>query len=499
MKKEIEEKWNPTSKTVYSERESLKTCLFKAIWQACVIASIKEWPLLLLGLGSTLTFTAPRYWSEIREWWFDIKNWLIAIFLTFLYTMIRHNVELNSFVFFAKRSIIISLTALSLNYLLNDEESEKPRTKAEVYSELKRKIVYITSQICISLLMIAPFIKNIGTGSGQFDDFLGLQGASQIIALILMITSASLPLTRQANQRNLAMYCLFTTTSTLIFTGAQSRMTAGVMMTSIIYMFGYVHKKKLLKILGETLTRLWIIYYAIFLPLCTIAAPIIHDKAKWMAKILYTATGSRYTLAWSANLWHENGLNFLNNDKSSSIITFLSRAYFDPDFTSLYGGGSDPNIFLLDGAHSIYISILLKSQSLTFSLAITWAVLTLSIVLLFREYKSKVNSRNLSSNTTTSLEIFMALILSVLAAESVSISLTILSLATYALLLENSPTSAGKWPKDDIKQKTILNYSARDNILSLTSPVIMVMPLILYGLACILARLGFFANIFKLQ
>ena len=496
--------FNPAIQSICKDRDSLKSYLYKAIWQVSILASINEWPLLVLGLVSTLVFSKTTYWSEIRKWWFDTNNWLIAIFLTLLYTIIRHNVELNSFVFFAKRTIIISLAVLSLNYLLNYAKSAKKTKKVEKGEILNNKLVYIVSLTSASIFILAPFIANQGGDSEIFDKLVGIQGASKTTGLMFMAIAASLPLAMKADKKFLAIYYLFTLTSTMLITCSQSRMTAGVMMTSMIYIFGYIHKKKVINAIGKLITKLWIVYYAVFLPICTIAAPIIHNNAKWLAKILYTATGSRYTLAWSANLWHENGLNLFNNDQASSIFGFLSKPYFDTDFTALYGSASEiwthgADVFVPGGAHSIFISILLRSQSITLLAVGEWILITLFMVLLIREYNDKVNSGNLSGNTLISLEIFMALVLSVLTAESISLSLYMLTLSTYLLLLNNNLSCKEAPQNKAIKPKTLINSSYRRNILSLSSPLILIMPLILYGSAYLLAKVNFFAYTFKLS
>lgn len=496
------QKTNPTSMSFNSKEESGRSCLYKAIWQVCIIASTNEWPLLLLGLSSTLVFSKTNNWLEIKKWWFNINNWTIAIFLTLLYTIVRHNVELNSLVFFAKRIIIISLSVISLNYLLKQKRSAKPIQSAKTRSKLIKKVVYITSQISISLFILAPFITNQGADSDIFDELLNIQGASQVLALIFLATAASLPIAMQASKKDFASYCIFTLTSTMLFNCSQSRMTAGVMLTSMIYILGYIHKNKVIDFIGKTVTKLWIVYYAVFLPICTIAAPVIHDKAKWLAKILYTATGSRYTLTWSANLWHENGLNFSNNDKASSIFSFLSNAYFDTDFTSFYGHASefwkhDADIFVPGGPHSIFISTLLQSKSMTFLLAGTWILITLFVVLLIREYREQFNLGNLSRDTIVSLEIFMALILSVITAESISLTLYMLTFATYLLLLTNNAQGRPRHKNNDFKPKVKIYLPAHQEALPLSSPIILVTPLIIYGGAYLLAQADIFRYFFK--
>lgn len=501
MGKDPVQKFNPTNLSTWSDADSLRSCLYKAIWQICIIASTNEWPLLLLGLGATLVFSKTKNWSEMRRWWFDINNWLIATFMTLLYTMIRHNVELNSLVFFAKRTILVSLTVLSLNYLLNYESTAKQVARVKKSSFLKDKAIYITSQVSISLIIIAPFIANQGADSDIFDQLLGIQGASKTTALIFLIAAASLPLVMQANKNILAIYCLFTQTSTILFAGAQSRLTAGVMMTSMVYIFGYIHKNKIINTTGRTLTRLWIVYYACILPLFTIAAPIIHERTKWLAKILYTATGSRYTLTWSANLWHENGLNFFNNDKASSIFSFLSKPYFDTDFTSLYGLASEfwqhgADVYVPGGAHSIFISILLQIKSITFLSATTYIVIILFMVLLIAEYRSVVDSKNLYRSTRMSLEIFIALMLSILTTESISLTLFMLTLSTYLLLLTNNQPSKNMEKSNMVTLNTI-HSCLRGKALYWSSPTMLIIPLILYGGAYLLARINFFAYIFK--
>ena len=493
---------NLESQSVWKGRCLLKKCVYKTIWQVCILASINEWPLLILGLGSTLVFSKTRNWSDIREWWLDTNNWLIAIFLSLLYTIIRHNVELNSLVFFAKRTVLISLSILSLNYLINYGKETKNTQKTERGEDLNRKFVYIGSLISISLLILAPFIANQGADSDIFDQLLGIKGASKTTALIFMATAASLPLAMKANMKIFANYCLFILTSTMLFACSQSLMTAGVMLTSMIYIFGYIHKINIVKAVGKSITKLWIVYYAILLPICTIAAPLLHDNAKWLTKILYTVTGSRYTLAWSANLWHENGLNLYNNDQASSIFKFLSKAYFDTDFTALYGSASEiwnhgADVFVPGGAHSIFISILLQSQSITLLAASEWLLITLFMLLLIGEY-NKINPKDLSKNTSISLEIFIALMLSVLTAESISLSLCMLTLSTYLLLLLNNNWQYRSTRKyKTIKTRPLKNLLFETNILSLSSPVILIMPLILYGFAYFLAKINFFAYAFK--
>lgn len=502
MEKNPVQKLNLANLSTWSDTDSLRSYLYKAIWQICIIASTNEWPLLLLGLGTTLVFSKTKDWSEMRRWWFDINNWLIATFMTLLYTMIRHNVELNSLVFFSKRTILVSLTVISLNYLLNYENTAKQTAKPRKSTNLKNKVIYITSQASISLIIIAPFIANQGVDSDIFDQLLGIQGASKTTALIFLIAAASLPLVMQANKNILAIYCLFTLTSTILFAGAQSRLTAGVMMTSMVYIFGYVYKNKIINTTGRAFTRLWIIYYAYILPLLTISAPIIHERTKWLAKILYTVTGSRYTLTWSANLWHENGLNFFNNDKASSIFSFLSKPYFDADFTSLYGLASEfwqhgADVYVPGGAHSIFISMLLQSKSITFSSATICIVIILFMVLLIAEYRNTVDSENLYRSTMISLEIFIALMLSILTTESISLTLFMLTLSTYLLLLTNNKTSINIGKRNKITLNTSHSCLRGKAALSWSSPSMLIMPLILYGGAYLLAKMNLFSYIIK--
>lgn len=501
MEKRTHKNLNSGNHSAWSDKDSLKGCLYKAIWQICIIASTNEWPLLFLGLGTTLLFSKNSNWPAIRRWWFDINNWLVATFMTLLYTMIRHNVEINSLVFFAKRTILVSLTALSLNYLLNYDSEAKLVANPRRSSRLKSKAIYIASQISICLLIIAPFIANQGVDSDIFDQLLGIQGASKATSLIFLMAASSMPLVMKANKNILAIYCLFTLTSTILFAGAQSRLTAGVMGTSMIYILGYIHKSKILNLIGRTCTKLWIAYYAFILPLCTIAAPIIHERTKWLAKILYTVTGSRYTLTWSANLWHENGLNFLNNNKASSVFSFLSKPYFDTDFTSLYGTASElwkhgADVYVPGGAHSIFISMLLKSKSITLISATPYIVIALFMVLLIVEYKNMINSEGIYRNTIMSLEVFIALMLSILTTESISLTLLMLTLSTYLLILTNNQKSKNIAKSNGLTLHAI-HSSLKGKVLHWSSPTILIMPIIIYGSAYLLAKMNLFAYFFK--
>ncbi len=491
----------------YNANHKIALTLYLIIWQVCIFASTHEWPLLFIGLGATLVFTTPQNWVDIKKWWFTIDYWLIALSLTLLYTIIRHNVELNSYVLFAKRTILITISVLSLSKILTIKDNPSWQPLKRKSERLFARTAICISQTSITLLITAPFIKNKGSVTA-IDEYLGIPGISQGLAMMFLLAASTLPLSIKLSRKNFIQSCLFSITSTILFAGSQSSITAGVMLGGLVYVLGYIHKSILVKNLGCIITRLWIVYYGLFLPLSTIAAPIIHDQAKGLAKLLYTVTGSRYSLAWSANLWHENGLNFLNKQDASSVFGFLSKSYFDADFTSLYGAAAETwnhnaDVFVPGGAHSLPIALLLESNSLTLTIIATWTTLILASILLFKEYRKQVRNDNFNQGKKISVEIFTALTLSIIVAENIALSLSLLGLFTYVILISSDSSRLKSESQDLTRNSESDSYkNSREDIfdgfISFTSPIMIVAPFLIYTMAYILAKLRIFEYILKL-
>lgn len=471
------------------------------LWQLSIIIATREWTLLLICLAALLIIDIPTSMRQITKEWFSINNWVVALGLTMLYTMIGKDIADNSSIFYFKRLLLIGINGISFSYMLNEmrECREKKISQNENRLNLRKVIIYI-SQVCISILVLGGYLKNPASGSNQFDMYLGINGASQIIALICLLVTVVPILKVRYCAKIFLQSCLFSITTILLISASQSRITSAVMMTIIIFLTGYVTERKILKKLGLIVTAGWSVYYSIILPILVVLAPTIHQQPA-IVKVLYTITGSRYSLAWSGNMWHENGLNLLNSEIASSKLPFLQNSYYTSNITENYGSaliGSKKILetFIPNGPHSMPIDLLLGLTKVIDSFTIplyVWGLSGLLLIILITEYytsrgRSALHKEDLMVNLC-----FNALTLSVITTQTQGTIYLPFALSTSIILISHSKKPRLRFAKRGKVASTILN----DNndrlyirfLLFFSSPLLILMPFVIYGTAYLLARI----------
>lgn len=471
------------------------------LWQLSVIIATREWALLLICLGTLLIIDIPTSMRQITKNWFSINNWVVALGLAMLYTMIGKDIADNSSIFYFKRLLIIGINGISFTYMLNEMREYRQRKVRQNENRLNlRKVIIYISQLCISMLILGGYLKNPASGSNQFDMYLGINGASQIIALICLLVSVVPILKVRYCTKTFLQSCLFSITTVLLISASQSRITSAVMMTIVIFLTGYMTELKVLKALGLVVTAGWSIYYAIILPILVVLAPIIHQQEA-IVKVLYTMTGSRYSLAWSGNMWHENGLNLLNSEMASSKLPFLQNSYYTNNITENYGSaliGSRRilDTFIPNGPHSMPIDLLLGLTRVIDNFTIplyVWGLSSLLLIILIMEYyTSRGGSASRKENLMVNL-CFNALTLSVITTQTQGTIYLPFALATSIILISHSKKSRLKFAKEGKGTSTTLN----DNndrlwmkfLLFFGSPLLILMPFAIYGTTYLLSRI----------
>lgn len=491
---------NVQEKKLSYNRKIVERIAYILLWQISLIIATKEWALLIIGLGAVLIIDIPASWKQLASKWFSINNWVAAISLTMLYTMIGKGIAADSLIFYFKRLLLIGINAISFSFMLNSMREYRHRDIKQDKKEFAfQKVIIYTSQLCICILILGGYLKNPSSGSTQFDQYVGINSISQIIAMVCLFISV-IPIVKVTyTAKTFLQSCLFSITTILLISSAQSRMTSAVMMTILIFLTGYITSKKKIKALGLIMTAGWSLYYSIILPILVLLAPAIHQHTN-IAKILYTATGSRYSLAWSGNIWHENGLNFLNNEKASSILPFLEKSYYTDSFIENYAPYLNNSKQIMDkfipnGPHSMPIDLLLGVTKVVDDYTIpqyVWGLSGILIIALIKEYytiktKEISNKEILMANTCLN-----ALILSVITTQTQGTIYLPFSIATSLLIISYSKKPPPK-PSGTKKELTANKEDNNDQLfvkilLLIGSPLLILAPFVIFTLSYLISK-----------